>query len=179
MNWNQEAYIKALNFASDAHHGQLVPGSKRPYDTHLAKVAMEVIAALVHRSDVDGDLAVQCALLHDCLEDTAVTFGELQAAFGNAVADGVQALTKNDQLPKEAKMADSLARIQLQSTEIAMVKLADRISNLAPPPVHWSSEKRHAYREEAMYILQALGSADAYLAARLTTKIADYAQWIA
>jgi (p)ppGpp synthase/HD superfamily hydrolase len=178
MNWDQEAYLLALDFASDAHRGQLVPGSQRPYDVHLAKVAMEVIAALAHDPEVDGNFAVQCALLHDSLEDTAVTFEQLAEAFSERVARGVQALTKDDSLPKDQKMADSLARILQQPQEVAMVKLADRITNMAQPPQFWGGEKRAAYRSEAQEILAHLGFANAYLAARLSAKIEAYGQWI-
>jgi (p)ppGpp synthase/HD superfamily hydrolase len=178
MNWDQDRYIEALNFASDAHRGQLVPGSQRPYDIHLAKVAMEVIAALAHTHTANGDFAVQCALLHDCLEDTAVTAAVLSAAFGSAVAAGVQALTKDDTLPKAQKMADSLTRILQQPKEIALVKLADRITNMAQPPDHWPNDKRIAYRREAEVILQQIGHANDYLAARLAAKIDAYSAWI-
>lgn len=177
MNWEQDRYVQALNFASDAHRGQLVPGSQRPYDTHLAKVAMEVIAALAHAPTADGNLAVACALLHDTLEDTEATFLAINAAFGSAVAHGVLALTKNKSLPKEEQMPDSLNRILQNPTEVAMVKLADRITNLAPPPSHWTREKCTAYREEAKTILATLGHANAYLAERLAAKIEAYAQW--
>lgn len=177
MNWDQEIYVQALNFASDAHRGQLVPGTQRPYDTHLAKVTMEVIAGLAHTPQADGKLAVACALLHDSLEDTTATFVEVKAAFGEAVALGVLALTKNKALPKEDQMSDSLARILQQPAEVAMVKLADRIANLAPPPSHWSRQKCAAYRAEALEIHAQLQHANAYLAQRLLTKIAEYAQW--
>ena len=58
MNWTQNEYIRAFDFASEAHLGQDVPGSKRPYDTHFAKVTMEVIAALSTCPDCNGDLAI-------------------------------------------------------------------------------------------------------------------------
>lgn len=178
MNWNQESYIKALNFASDAHLGQLVPGTQRPYDTHLAKVAMEVIAALESEPSSNGELAVLCALLHDSLEDTKVTFGQIEDAFGAEVANGVLALTKNAALPKAEQMEDSLRRILLQPREVAMVKLADRITNLAPPPSHWTKDKREAYLLEARLIHEKLGSASSYLSDRLSAKIQAYLQWI-
>lgn len=179
MNWNQELYLKALNFASDAHRGQLVPSSERPYDTHLAKVAIEVIAGLAHDPHADGDLAVACALLHDTIEDTETSFVALRAAFGEEVAQGVLALTKNASLPKEERIPDSLRRIREQPREIAMVKMADRISNLAPPPLHWTREKCSNYRQEAIIILDQLGRANDYLADRLQEKIEAYRAWTA
>ena len=80
------------------HKGQLVPGTNRPYDTHLAKVTMEVIAALHFHPDANGDLVVQCALLHDSIEDTHADYEAVAAQFGEDVAQGVMALTKDKPL---------------------------------------------------------------------------------
>ena len=71
-------------------------------------------------------------------------------------------------------MADSLARIKEQPKEIWMVKLADRITNLQPPPGHWDSERIERYREEGTEILNVLGEASPYLAERLREKLHVY-----
>ncbi len=55
-----------------------------------------------------------------------------------------------------------------------MVKLADRITNLQPPPGHWDAEKIERYREEGKEILQELGKGCSYLAERLKQKILKY-----
>jgi (p)ppGpp synthase/HD superfamily hydrolase len=172
--WSQEEYIRAYRFAALAHQGQTVPGTAIPYLMHLSLVSMEVIAALSVETGHDGDLAVACALLHDTLEDTAVTDKELRTAFGPVVAEGVRALSKAPTLPKAEQMADSLRRIRAQPREVAMVKLADRITNLQPPPAHWAEAKIAAYRAESVEILRALGEASPALAARLATKIRLY-----
>ena len=65
--WSQEKYIKAYNFAAEAHKGQKVPGTDLPYIMHLSLVSMEIMAALSVENDLDGDLAIQCALLHDTI----------------------------------------------------------------------------------------------------------------
>jgi (p)ppGpp synthase/HD superfamily hydrolase len=169
-----ELYVDALRFAADRHHGQIVTGTGLPYLVHVVSVAAEVIAALGRERFAAPDLAVQCALLHDTLEDTATTEVELTAHFGGAVTAGVRALTKDAALPKAARMGDSLRRIQAQPHEVWIVKLADRITNLAPPPDSWSREKRVAYGEEAGEILRALAPASLYLADRLAARITDY-----
>lgn len=176
--WNPDTTQKALRFASQAHEGQLVPGSSLPYIVHPVLVCVEVMAALRLGPEYDGELAVCCALLHDVLEDTPVSYATLEAEFGVAVAAGVLALSKDPALPKDQQLPDSLARICRQPGEIWLVKLADRISNLAPPPAYWSREKRRNYREDAMLILDALGSASPYLAGRLREKIAAYKAYI-
>lgn len=160
-SWHPDHYAHAWAFATRAHHGQTYGGAREgeriAYINHLASVAAELIWALPATPDYDGKLAVQCALLHDTLEDTAVTYAELAAEFGEAVAQGVAALSKNPALPdKAAQMQDSLARIRQQPKEIWSVKVADRISNLYEPPYYWNNERKIAYRREAQFILDNL-----------------------
>lgn len=174
MIWNPDRYQRALAFAAAAHGEQRLPDSTVPYVVHLAEVAMEVMAAAAEDPAVDADLAVECALLHDTVEDAGVGPEELSRRFGDRVARGVIALTKSAALPKAERMADSLRRILAEPREVAMVKLADRITNLQPPPRSWSQEKIAGYREEARRILDALGPAHEGLAQRLGAKIATY-----
>ena len=172
--WTQEGYLKTLRFAAEVHGPQTVPGTGLPYLLHICLVSMEVIAALQTESAHNQELAVQCALLHDVLEDTQTTVDQLRAEFGSAVANGVSALSKDKALPKDQQLEDSLQRIREQPTEIWMVKMADRITNLQPPPAHWSREKASGYRHEAILIHRKLKDASPALAARLSQKIEAY-----
>jgi (p)ppGpp synthase/HD superfamily hydrolase len=173
--FSPDRYVDALRFAANAHDGQKELGSELPYLVHLVSVAAEVIAALPALAGIDADLAITCALLHDAVEDTSVTLDEVRTRYGDAVAAGVSALTKNDQLPTKAEqMTDSLRRITEQPREIAIVKLADRITNMSEPPQIWSKDKRAAYRVEAGLIADTLGYASDALAARLRSRIARY-----
>jgi (p)ppGpp synthase/HD superfamily hydrolase len=174
LNWSQEIYTKAYRFAAEAHQRQLFPGTELPYIMHVSFVCMEVTAALAHEPEQDGNLAVQCALLHDVIEDTGVSFEEVRDGFGTAVAQGVLALSKDSSLPKAQQMADSLRRIQQQPHAIWLVKLADRITNLAEPPHYWTREKKERYQEEARQIHAALHEASPYLSVRLLEKIKAY-----
>ena len=176
--WNPDLYQKAIKFAAEAHGDQKIPGSNLPYVVHLSNVCMETVAAMVHSKQGDFDLAMQCALLHDTIEDTAISYDEVFALFGEKVAMGVQALTKNKYLPKSEQMADSLQRILTQSREVRIVKMADRISNLQRPPHYWSKEKRLAYQLEAQLILDQLGGVNVYLEERLEQKIESYVLFI-
>ncbi len=77
--WKQDLYLKAWNFACQAHSGQTLPGSDIPYINHIGTVAMEVLAAISLRTTTeDANLAIQCALLHDVIEDTAVSYPQLR-----------------------------------------------------------------------------------------------------
>jgi (p)ppGpp synthase/HD superfamily hydrolase len=177
-SWSQDTYIETYRFAANAHRGQLVPGTDLPYAMHFTLVSMEVIAALRYESGRDESLAVQCALLHDVLEDTDTTHCQLIEQFGAAVAAGVLALTKDSKLDKSTQMADSLRRIRQQPPEVWMVKLADRITNLQPPPSFWTKDWIAAYRAEAVEILAVLGEASVVLSSRLREKIDGYGTYL-
>lgn len=186
--WNPDEYTKAWNFASIAHHGQVVPGSDIPYINHIGNVAMEAMTAccaadpcgIASSDNINKpNLLIQCALLHDVIEDTDVTYQQIKDKFGVEVAEGVLALSKNKNLPsKLEQMNDSINRIQQQPPEIWMVKLSDRITNLQPPPKHWHQQKINNYRQEAILIAEKLGKANQYLAERLKQKIIDYGQYL-
>ncbi|MCB9640610.1 MAG: bifunctional (p)ppGpp synthetase/guanosine-3',5'-bis(diphosphate) 3'-pyrophosphohydrolase [Myxococcales bacterium] len=179
--WSPELYGKAWDFATMAHQGQSYGGKEKgmriPYINHIGSVAMEILLAAQKTSaSLDVDLAVSCALLHDVLEDTKHTYEELLVLFGQSVADGVAALSKDAGLPtKREQMLDSLERIKQQPREIWMVKLADRITNLYHPPFYWDAKRILAYQAEAQIIYDHLSSCDAYLAERLQEKILVYA----
>jgi len=96
----QEAWLPAWQFAARAHLGQKVPGSELPYLVHVGAVAMEILAAHHARPFARPELAIQCALLHDTLEDTPTDEATIAASFGPAVAAGVRALTKDSALAK-------------------------------------------------------------------------------
>lgn len=178
MTWTQEDYIHAYRFAAQAHQGQKFPGTDLPYLVHLGFVAIEAIAALRVEPQANETLAIQAALVHDTIEDTAVTFDEIAKEFGQAVAEEVLALSKNSNIPKEEQMADCLQRIKQQPREIWMVKLADRLSNLQAPPSHWRKSNIKRYQVEAEIILEALKESSPYLANRLQCKIDEYSMFI-
>ena len=176
MPIDPDRVVSALQFAATLHgaEDQRVPGTDLPYLLHLGSVATEMMLALNAEPATDGELSVLCAVLHDAIEDTAATYEQVAEQFGSDVADGVAALTKDGALPKSDRMADSLRRIRLQPHAVWKVKLADRITNLQPPPAHWSRDKCLKYQAEARDILAALGDASPHLAARMAAKIEAY-----
>lgn len=176
--WDQEIYKQAIVFAGDAHQEQKIPGSQRSYVSHLARVAMEIMSAWVASTEkFQVDYAIQCALLHDAIEDTEVTFEQVKQTFGDKVAQGVLALTKNTNLPKPAQMPDSLQRILQQPFEVRLVKMCDRIDNLSKPPHYWDKAKKQRYQQEAQLILETLGGVNTYIEERLQQKITEYKQY--
>jgi len=178
--FSQEIYLKALNYAAKAHGKQKTPKGY-PYVTHVTSVAMEVIHAC-EKSGLDeekSNLAIICALLHDTIEDTDITYDELYTDFSPEVADGVEALTKDKTLEtKKLQMQNSLEKLLNQPYEVQMVKLADRITNLSKPPKHWNNEKKKKYLDEANLILSCLKNSNIHLSLRLEEKIKDYEKYM-
>jgi len=176
----QTVYQEAIKFATYRHleKNQKVTGTNLPYVVHLSNVAMEIFMAALNTENFNLGFAVQVALLHDTIEDTLTTYEEILEHFGLDIANAVMALTKDDQLPKEDRTLDSLIRIKKLPPEIWAVKLADRITNLQPPPTEWNQQKRIKYQEEASLILNELKYGNGYLSKRLNEKIEDYGHYI-
>ncbi|MDR1625748.1 MAG: HD domain-containing protein [Spirochaetia bacterium] len=171
--WDPDLFHETLHFAAAAHEGQFVPGQNYSYVVHLIGVCMEALRA-ASIEPADSNLIMQCALLHDTMEDTPITLHILSDRFGQEVAEGVLALTHQEEEP----ISEHLKKIAMQKKEIWMVKLADRIWNMNAPPDHWEQDKRKAYREEAKVILETLKRGSPYLAARLSDKIYAYGRFI-
>lgn len=114
----------ALRFARGRHRGQRRKGDGRPFITHPMAVAR-----LLEQWKMPQEV-VAAGLLHDVLEDTDATAGELKARFGPGVTRLVRAVTD---LPKrhswEKRKAAYLARLRLAPREALAVSCADKIHN--------------------------------------------------
>lgn len=155
---NLEKFYKSLFFAVRAHQGQKM---KYPndvdYSAHIFGVALTAFE-FAKEEKLNMDLVVNIALLHDTIEDTDVTYEDIEIKFGKEIADGVFALTKNDNLPKDEQMEDCLNRIlKLNKKEVAIVKLADRCFNTRCKVENWSEEKQKQYINEAKNICNKIG----------------------
>ena len=72
------------------------------------------------------------------------------------------------------QLEDYIRRIKKQPREIWMVKMADRITNLQPPPEHWDDRMIKRYRKGAKVIYKELAPASGYLGERMRVKIDRY-----
>ena len=177
--YSTKIYKDTLVFALKAHSEQKTPDGL-PYAFHIVSVANEIINSLfINPLNYDeANIAIACALLHDVNEDTDVRVSRSNIKFLSnnidTVISGVEALTKDSTIPKDEQLKDSIKRLKQQPKCVQMVKLADRITNLAPAPLFWNRAKRKTYVDEAKYILQELGSSNNYLAKKLQNKIKNY-----
>ena len=118
----------ALSFATQAHQGQTrADGS--PYATHPIDVA-----TMVAKLGLSAD-AVCAALLHDVSEDCGATEQELSEKFNPSIASMVQDLSKlashhfSSRTDREADALRRLLQQLLESPDVVIIKLADRLHN--------------------------------------------------
>ena len=127
---NFKLISEAYEFANENHKGQLRK-SGEPYIIHPLQVAY-ILAT------IDMDEATICAaLLHDVVEDTKVTYEDVQNKFGTEIAelvDGVTKLTKWQQYTtvKEQQVEDYRKMFLAMGKDIRviLIKLADRLHNM-------------------------------------------------
>ncbi|MDR1016529.1 MAG: bifunctional (p)ppGpp synthetase/guanosine-3',5'-bis(diphosphate) 3'-pyrophosphohydrolase [Coriobacteriales bacterium] len=121
--------IKAYNFASTAHKGQLRK-SGEAYINHPIQVA--IILADLH---MDRD-SIIAALLHDTVEDTSVSLAQVSEKFGPAVSELVDGVTKISQLEIETlsdQQANNIRKMLVAMSKdirVIVIKLADRLHNM-------------------------------------------------
>jgi len=119
----------AYHFASRAHSGQFRQ-SGEPYVTHPVAVA-EIVSGW--RLDPQALIA---ALLHDVMEDTAISKQEIADAFGKVTAELVDGLSKLDKIEfqsQEEAQAENFRKMLLamaSDLRVILIKLADRLHNM-------------------------------------------------
>lgn len=125
---------QALVFATEHHQHQHRKGTKIPYMVHLLNVC-KIVA-----ENNCSDEVLAAALLHDVVEDTDVTIEEVQAKFGERVAEIVRGATELDKLEKKAIEKESSWQHRKEHTILflqeeasidqLMVSGADKLDNL-------------------------------------------------
>ncbi|MEX2181792.1 MAG: bifunctional (p)ppGpp synthetase/guanosine-3',5'-bis(diphosphate) 3'-pyrophosphohydrolase [Gemmatimonadaceae bacterium] len=133
--------VRAFRFSEKAHAGQTRLNGD-PYVTHCVEVA-KVLADL----QLDS-VTVASGLIHDVVEDTAVTVEDVEREFGREVAQIVDGLTKIGHLPmasREERQVESYRKLLLsvaKDARVILVKLADRLHNMRT--LEWMPDEKRA-----------------------------------
>lgn len=162
-------------FASLAHKEQKMIEPEVPYLTHVIGVASNVLEAYYNgNQQFDLDYALKLAILHDVIEDTSIGYESIKKKFGEKIAKGVLALTKDENVDKIHRIEDAISRIKTCEKEVAIVKLADRTFNMRCTPICWDNAQCTMYLTDAKKILEELGYANEYLKRKLKERIKRY-----
>ncbi|MBE7086935.1 MAG: bifunctional (p)ppGpp synthetase/guanosine-3',5'-bis(diphosphate) 3'-pyrophosphohydrolase [Clostridiales bacterium] len=120
---------KAYDFAKKAHENQK-RASGEDYFTHPCAVA-KILADL----GLDAS-TIAAAFLHDVIEDTPVSEGDIKKEFGDEVLQLVLGVTKLDKFEftsKEEEQAENFRKIfvaMAKDIRVIIIKLADRLHNM-------------------------------------------------
>lgn len=118
---------QAIGFAARAHDGQRRKTGNLPYIAHPMGVAM-ILQAMGCAETV-----VAAGLLHDVVEDTAVTLEEVRRRFGGEVAEIVALVTEPPKADNqwEARKQHAITILREAPLEAKLVAAADKYHNLS------------------------------------------------
>ncbi|UCE14570.1 MAG: HD domain-containing protein [Candidatus Heimdallarchaeota archaeon] len=132
MNDNESKVTKAFEFAYLKHKGGTRKTSGVPYIVHPMTVAI-----ILMKNFVNEDLVI-AGLLHDVVEDTGVTFSELQKNFGIQVTRLVKAVTEPTELKKvsdprktwKQRKQHTIDLLKSAEQDVRILSCADKLSNI-------------------------------------------------
>ncbi|MGC7093478.1 HD domain-containing protein [Amycolatopsis lurida] len=158
-----DVLARAYEFAS-AYHGEQTRPAGEPYPWHL----LEALEVAVDSGARDQDVLV-ATLLHDVVEDTPCSLGEVRGEFGAKVAELVDWVTKS------GSRESYLSRFVTAPEEVLTIKLADRYSNVQRLHTHPRPAKQASYYAETVRIFLPLADRIPYFRDRFGEWQENYA----
>src|SRR3990172_86353 len=162
--------FKAMTVAAKAHKGQIRNYGGEPYIVHPIAVGKLLATAT-------GDLEVIAAgILHDTLEDTALTAGEIEKEFGSTVLALVKEVTKNstkadgNRAARRAKDAEYFGKASPEGKTIKLADMADNLKDIAKV----SPKFAKLYFKESAALLLKLKGGSPKLYKKVAELISDY-----
>ncbi|MFU8812512.1 MAG: RelA/SpoT family protein [Balneolaceae bacterium] len=126
---DEQQIIRAFKLCYLSHKG-VERASGEPYYLH----PMEVAKIMAAEFTID-DESVVAALLHDTIEDTAITLEDVRELFGEVVAHLIDGVTKITGVfeNRDSKQAETFMKLLLSMAEdirVVLIKFADRLHNM-------------------------------------------------
>jgi (p)ppGpp synthase/HD superfamily hydrolase len=164
--------LAAFDFAADAHESidHRRKYSDEPYIVHPVAVALRV----AQRGGTPEQIA--SALLHDVVEDTPRTIGEIIAEFGGEVGRMVAGLTDVSQLSdgnRAVRKALDAAHTAKQAPDVQTIKLADIEHNFHDITAQ-DRGFAHKWVGEKVVLLDACKDGDPELLATVSKLVLDW-----
>lgn len=117
-------YAKAIQTALKAHEHQVRKIDATPYVIHPLEVGM-----LLSKYGLSDDIVI-AGILHDTVEDTALTLSDIEENFGETIAMYVDFCSEKDKCDSwENRKRDYLRRMEEAPLEALYVICADKVSN--------------------------------------------------
>lgn len=141
-----EAYV----FANNAHDN-IIRLSGEPYIVHPLKATLFLM-------EIRPDIAsIQACILHDVIEDTPITYEDIEKHFGKEVADLCEWLVKVSKIKYkwEERQIETIKKTFLamaKDLRVLFIKLADRVHNIQTLHYHPKKEKQEKIALETMKI---------------------------
>ena len=116
---------EAIQAAAFAHGDQKRKVTDIPYISHPFMVAM-ILSQAGYPEDV-----VVAGVLHDTIEDTELTLGDIVSRFGERVAGIVQGCSEEDRsLPWKARKQHTIDYLKTAPSEVRATSCADKLHNV-------------------------------------------------
>jgi (p)ppGpp synthase/HD superfamily hydrolase len=115
----------AIEFAARAHREQFRKGTRIPYIIH----PMGVAGILIEYGCAEE--LVVAGILHDTVEDTAITLADIRKAFGGKVADLVESASEPDKADTwENRKRHTIEYLKTAPPDLLILSCADKLDNI-------------------------------------------------
>ena len=130
-----EKIFKAIEFAAAAHRGQFRKGTKLPYIYHPLGVGQILIE---HGCTED---IVVAGILHDTIEDTAVTSEDIAENFGHKITEIVVGASEPDKSDTwENRKQHTIEYLHKAPIAVLLVIAADKLDNINSMLIDYEKE---------------------------------------
>lgn len=159
-----EQLLTAIKFSAEKHRNQRrKDADASPYINHPIQVA-EILFRVGGVRDVT---ALVGAILHDTIEDTETSPGEIAHLFGDEVLSVVLEVTDDKRLPKHERKRLQIEQASKKSEAAKLIKLGDKICNVTDimhaPPRDWTIARRREYLDWTEKVIDGVRGTNAAL----------------
>ena len=125
MEDSADIVLKAKKLAHEKHKNQKRKDGVTPYSDHLEGV----VNRLKNLGITDKNI-LAAAWMHDIIEDTDVTFDQINEKFGREIAVMILSLSKDKSVAKKEIEQQYINQLKNASIEAKIIKLCDISANL-------------------------------------------------